>query len=47
MVTYWKDQADNWYFSDGYTAPAHIAVLHLADLRKRGIIVERTYTRNK
>lgn len=43
VIEYTKDQSDTWYFSDGYIAPAHIAVLHLAALRKQGNIVERTF----
>lgn len=43
-IEYTKDQRDVWYFSDGYQAPAHIAVLHLAALRRAGYNVERIYS---
>lgn len=43
-IEYTKDQRDVWYFSDGYQAPAHTAVHHLAALRKAGYNVERIYS---
>lgn len=43
IIYYTKDDADNWYFSNGYYAPAFQANEYKHRLTDRGVIVERIY----